>query len=386
MSDKLTRPTIGFNKPHIGGKEIDYIMEAVRREKISGNGYFTRCCQDFLEKRYGIRKVLLTTSCTDALEMAALLIRTEPGDEIIMPSYTFVSTANAFALRGANIIFADSAANSPNIDLEKLEPLITDRTIAIVVVHYAGFSCDMDRLMAIASLHDLYVIEDAAQAIESTYKGRPLGSIGHLGCFSFHETKNVISGEGGALLINDSAFLDRAEIIWEKGTNRSAFARGEIDKYNWIDLGSSFLPSEITAAFLLAQLEKIEEIQARRHAIWDIYHKTLRPLERKGVVSLPLIPSFNEHNAHIFYLVCRSEKERNKLLDYLNSNGINAIFHFIALHRSPYYLVRYKGYELHQCDRYTSTLVRLPIYFELSVKDAHYIARTITNFYDEGMG
>ena len=374
---------IGFNRPHIGGKEIEYIIEAVRREKISGNGYFTRRCQDFLEQRYGIRKVLLTTSCTDALEMAALLIRTEPGDEIIMPSYTFVSTANAFVLRGANIVFADSAVNSPNIDIEKLEVLITDRTIAIVVVHYAGFSCDMDHLMAMASQHNLYVIEDAAQAIESTYKGRPLGSIGHLGCFSFHETKNVISGEGGALLINDSAFSDRAEIIWEKGTNRSAFARGEVAKYNWIDLGSSFLPSEIMAAFLFAQLEKIEEIQAKRHFIWDIYYKTLKDLERNSLVSLPSTPSFTQHNAHLFYLVCRSEEERNKLLDYLNSNGINAIFHYIALHRSPYFGAHYKGSELVECDRYTSTLLRLPIYFELSSEEAHFVTQTIANFYHE---
>jgi dTDP-4-amino-4,6-dideoxygalactose transaminase len=239
----------------------------------------------------------------------------------------------------------------------------------------------MDRLMAIASQHDLYVIEDAAQAIDSTYKGRALGSIGHLGCFSFHETKNVISGEGGALLINDSAFIDRAEIIWEKGTNRSAFFRGEVDKYNWVDLGSSFLPSEITAAFLLAQLEKIEEIQERRHLIWDIYHKTLSNLERKGWVSLPHIPSFNGHNAHIFYLVCRSETERNSLLDYLNSNGVNAIFHYIALHKSPYFTAGYQGKELMECDRYTSTLVRLPIYFDLSAKDAHFVAQTIVEFY-----
>jgi dTDP-4-amino-4,6-dideoxygalactose transaminase len=377
---------IGFNRPHIGGKEIDYIIDAVSREKISGNGYFTRCCQDFLEKRYGIRKVLLTTSCTDALEMAALLIRIGPGDEIIMPSYTFVSTANAFVLRGANIIFADSSPDNPNMDIDKIEGLITDRTKAIVVVHYAGFSCDMDRLMAIASQHDLYVIEDAAQAIDSTYKGRALGSIGHLGCFSFHETKNVISGEGGALLINDSAFIDRAEIIWEKGTNRSAFFRGEVDKYNWVDLGSSFLPSEITAAFLLAQLEKIEEIQERRHLIWEIYYKTLSDLERKGLVSLPHIPSFNGHNAHIFYLVCRSETERNSLLDYLNSNGVNAIFHYIALHKSPYFTAGYKGKELVECNRYTSTLVRLPIYFDLSAKDADSVTQAIVNFYADLKG
>ncbi len=374
---------IGFNKPHIGGKEIDYIIDAVKREKISGNGYFTRRCQDFLEKRYGIRKVLLTTSCTDALEMAALLIGIELGDEVIMPSYTFVSTANAFALRGAAIIFADSSPDNPNMDIEKLEALITRRTKAIVIVHYAGFSCDMDRLMTLAGQHDLYVIEDAAQAIESTYKGRALGSIGHLGCISFHETKNVISGEGGALLINDSAFINRAEIIWEKGTNRSAFARGEVDKYNWIDLGSSFLPSEITAAFLFAQLEQIEEIQKRRHLIWDIYYNTLKDVEYKGFLGLPLIPSFNGHNAHIFYLVCRSERERNELLDHLNSHGINAIFHYIALHKSPYFTRQYKGKDLYECDRYTSSLLRLPIYFELSAKDAHYIAQTIIDFYRE---
>ncbi len=372
---------IGFNKPYLTGKELVYIAEAVQREKLSGNGHFTQQCQNFLEKRYGILKVLLTTSCTDALEMAALLIETSPGDEIIMPSYTFVSTANAFVLRGANIIFADSAQDNPNINVNKLESLITARTKAIVVVHYAGFSCDMDRVMSIATKHNLYVIEDAAQAIESTYKGRPLGSIGHLGCFSFHETKNIISGEGGALLINDPAFVNRAEIIWEKGTNRSAFFRGEVDKYNWIDIGSSFLPSEITAAFLYAQLEKIEEIQNRRQLIWSTYYKNLKHLEDNGLVALPSLLPFCQHNAHIFYLVCRSAMERDKLLDHLNSQGINAIFHYLSLHKSNFYSTTHKSSDLSECDRYSTNLIRLPLYFELTVDEVQHISEKIVVFY-----
>ena len=372
---------IGFNKPYLTGKELVYIAEAVRLEKLSGNGHYTQLCQHFLEKRYGIQKVLLTTSCTDALEMAAILIRTEPDDEIIMPSYTFVSTANAFVLRGATIIFADSAPDNPNIDIVKLEELITAKTKAIVVVHYAGFSCDMDRLMAIATKHNLYVIEDAAQAIESTYKGRPLGSIGHLGCFSFHETKNIISGEGGALLINDSSFKERAEIIWEKGTNRSAFFRGEVDKYSWIDVGSSFLPSEITAAFLYAQLEKIVEIQNKRQLIWNTYYKNLKDLEANGLVMLPSILPYCQHNAHIFYLVCRSAMEREKLLDYLNGLGINAIFHYLSLHKSNFYTPRYNGNDLPECDRYSTCLIRLPLYFELTDHEVDYISNKIVMFY-----
>jgi dTDP-4-amino-4,6-dideoxygalactose transaminase len=261
--------SIGFNKPYFTGKELDYIVEAVSREKISGNGYFTQKCQAFLEQRYGIKKVLLTSSCTDALEMCALLLNIQDGDEVIMPSYTFVSTANAFVLRGAAIIFADSQKENPNIDVASLEQLITPKTKAIVVVHYAGIACEMDAIMELAKKYDLFVVEDAAQAIESTYKGKPLGSIGHLAAFSFHETKNVISGEGGALLINDEKFISRAEILWEKGTNRSAFFRGEVDKYSWIDVGSSFLPSDITAAFLYAQLEAIELIQNKRASLWQ---------------------------------------------------------------------------------------------------------------------
>jgi dTDP-4-amino-4,6-dideoxygalactose transaminase len=374
---------IGFNKPYYTGKELEYIKQAFELEKLSGNGKFTKLCQDLLEKRYGIKRVLLTSSCTDALEMAALLINTGPADEIIMPSYTFVSTANAFALRGATLVFADSSVENPNIDVEKLERLITKRTKAIVVVHYAGFSCDMDKVMDIAKKHSLYIIEDAAQAIESTYKNRPLGSIGHLACFSFHETKNVISGEGGALLINDSSFLQRAEIIWEKGTNRSAFSRGEVSKYGWIDLGSSFLPSEITAAFLYAQLENIGKIQSKRHELWDSYQRNLKILENEGKVRLPNIPSYCSHNAHMFYLICRTSDERNRLLDYLNALGINAIFHYLPLHKSVYYSTRYSGDELRMCDMYADCLIRLPFYFELDIEKTEVVAKAIRDFFND---
>jgi len=377
---------IGVSEPYFTGKELEYIVEAVKREKISGNGHFTQLCQHFIEKRYGIKKVLLTTSCTDALEMAALLINTQPGDEIIMPSYTFVSTANAFVLRGANIIFADSGKENPNIDISNLEELITDKTKAIVVVHYAGFSCDMDKIMALASEHGVYVIEDAAQAIESTYKGRPLGSIGHLGGFSFHETKNIISGEGGALLINDPSFIQRAEIIWEKGTNRSAFFKGEVDKYGWMDVGSSFLPSEIIAAFLYAQLEKIEEIQIERLRVWNSYYKNLKCLEEKKKIHLPKIPEFCQHNAHIFYLVCKSEADRDALLLYLNENGVNAIFHYLSLHKSLFYKPRYIGNELVNCDNYAAALIRLPLYYELSIIEVNHVIDCIIKFYDENNG
>lgn len=375
---------IGFNKPYYTGKELEYIKQAFELEKLSGNGKFTKLCQDLLERRYGIKKVLLTSSCTDALEMAALLINTGPADEIIMPSYTFVSTANAFALRGATIVFADSSAENPNIDVEKIESLITKKTKAIVVVHYAGFSCDMDKVVDIARKHSLYIIEDAAQAIESTYKNRPLGSIGHLACFSFHETKNIISGEGGALLINDSSFAQRAEIIWEKGTNRAAFYRGEVDKYSWTDIGSSFLPSEITAAFLYAQLENVERIQSKRHALWDSYQINLKILEKEGKVRLPNIPSYCSHNAHMFYLICRTTDERNRLLEYLNGLGINAIFHYLPLHKSVYNSTKYSGDELTMCDQYADCLMRLPFYFELDIETTEVVAKAILDFFRDG--
>ncbi|MCX6027645.1 MAG: dTDP-4-amino-4,6-dideoxygalactose transaminase, partial [Chloroflexi bacterium] len=295
---------IPFNKPYLSGNEIEYIREAVASGKISGDGMFTRKCQRFFEERYGFGKSLLTTSCTDALEMAAILCDLQAGDEVIAPSYTFVSTVNAFVLRGAKIVFADSEATTPNIDVAQLESLITPRTRVIVPVHYAGMACDMDPILDLARRRDLFVVEDAAQAIQSFYKGRPLGSLGTFGAFSFHETKNIISGEGGMLTINDERFVPRAEIIREKGTNRSAFFRGEVDKYSWVDIGSSFLPSDIVAAFLYAQLENLEAIQARRLALWRLYAELLAPLETDGLLQRPVLPPYATNCAHMFYVVC----------------------------------------------------------------------------------
>ncbi|MCF6129783.1 dTDP-4-amino-4,6-dideoxygalactose transaminase [Flavobacterium sp. AS60] len=361
---------IPFNKPYLTGNEIAYIEEAVKSGKISGNGHFTKKCQNFFESNYGIKKALLTTSCTDALEMAAILIDIKEGDEVIMPSYTFVSTANAFVLRGAKIIFADSRKDHPNIDETKIESLITAKTKAIVPVHYAGVACEMDAIMNIAAKHDLYVIEDAAQAVDSYYTGKngikkALGSIGHLAAFSFHETKNIISGEGGLLAINDDKFIDRAEIIWEKGTNRSSFFRGEVDKYGWVDIGSSFLPSEIIAAFLWAQLENLEKIQAKRKEIWNNYFNSLNDWAQKNEIELPLTPDYATNNAHMFYLVCKNLEQRTKLLAHLKENEILAVFHYISLHTSPFYLSKHQGGELPETDRFTDCLVRLPLFFEL---------------------
>ena len=312
---------IVFNKPYLTGKETEYIHEAVLSGKISGDGIFTKKCHQFFEDRFGFKKCLLTTSCTDALEMAAILINTQPGDEVIVPSYTFVSTANAFALRGAKIVFADSSPDNPNIDIDILESLITPKTKAIVPVHYAGIACDMDKITALAGKYGLYVIEDAAQAIDSYYTGsdnikRALGSIGHMAAFSFHETKNIMSGEGGMLVINDNRFIERAEIIREKGTNRSKFFRGEIDKYGWVDIGSSFLPSDIIAAFLYAQLENLDDIQNKRKAIWDVYFDVFKTLDSEGTIRVPSIPSYATNNAHMFYLVCKSIEERTELMGY----------------------------------------------------------------------
>ena len=308
---------IPFNKPFLTGKEAHYMYQAVYKGKLSGNGEFTKKCQAFFETKYGFKKALLTTSCTDALEMCAILCNVKQGDEVIVPSYTFVSSALAFVRQGANVVFADSMRNNPNIDVKKIEELINPKTKVIVAVHYAGVSCDMDRIMEIAEKHNIYVVEDAAQAIDSYYKGRPLGSIGHLAAFSFHETKNIISGEGGLLAINDNRFIPRAEIIWEKGTNRSEFFRGEVNKYGWVDTGSSFLPSEVIAAFLWAQLENMNVIQARRKKIWEQYHKGLKNLSKQGYIKLPDIPDYATNNAHMFYIVCRSYQERTALIKYL---------------------------------------------------------------------
>lgn len=374
---------IGFNKPYLTGKETKYILESVESRKISGDGLFTKKCHEFFEKRYGFRKVLLTTSCTDALEMAAILIDTKEGDEIIAPAYTFVSSVNAFVLRGAKIIFCDSESATPNIDIKKIEELITPKTRAVVVVHYAGIAVDMDPLMKLAQKHNLYVIEDAAHSIDSYYKDRPLGSIGHLAAFSFHETKNVISGEGGMLVINDERFSERAEIIREKGTNRSAFFRGEVDKYGWVDIGSSFLPSDIIAAFLYAQLENLDDIQNKRKHIWNYYREKLNGLMEKGYISFQELPEYATNNAHMFYVLCRNLEERNKLIDFLKSRGIYAVFHYLSLDKSSFYRNKTENHEMKYSDYYTDHLLRLPLYYELTDDDIDYVTENIKSYFED---
>ena len=353
------------------GMETEYIRQAVAGGKISGNGEFTHRCQEFFEKRYGFRKCLLTTSGTDALEMAAILTGVGPGDEVIVPSYTFVSTALAFIRCGAKVVFADSRADEPNIDATKIESLVTPRTKVIVPVHYAGCACDMDSIMDIARRHNLLVVEDAAQAVDSYYKDRPLGAIGHLGCFSFHETKNIISGEGGMLTINDERFVRRAEIIWEKGTNRAEFFRGEVNKYGWVDIGSSFLPTEIVSAFLWAQLEHLDEIQAERKRLWERYWEFLS--DRTVAVSatgadrycLPKIPAYATNNAHMFYLLFPNLAKRSDFIAKMKARDILTVFHYLPLHSSEYYRAQHDGRALPNCDRYADTLVRLPLYYGL---------------------
>lgn len=373
---------IPFNKPFLTGNETKYIEEAVRSMKISGDGIFTKKCHAFFEEKYGFKKCLLTTSCTDALEMAAILINIEPGDEVIIPSYTFVSTANAFVLRGAKIIFSDSLSDHPNIDVSKIESLITSRTKAIVPVHYGGVACDMDEIMALAKKYNLYVIEDAAQAIDSYYKGKPLGSFGHLAAFSFHETKNIISGEGGMLVINDIQFAERAEIIREKGTNRSQFYRGEADKYGWMDIGSSFLPSDIIAAFLFAQLENIEFIQNRRITHWNSFYNKLKPLADQNHFSILECGENKTNNGHLFAIVLNDLETRSRLITHLKKQSILSVFHYLSLHKSSFYEDKHDGRELVQSDKFSDTLLRLPFYFELTKEDIDLICDQIIAFFD----
>lgn len=373
---------IPFNKPHLTGKEAHYMYEAVYECKLSGNGKFTKRCQQWFQERYGFRKTLLTSSGTDALEMCAMLCELQPGDEVIIPSYTFVSTALAFLREGAKVVFADSMKRNPNLDAETLEALITPRTRVIVPVHYAGVACDMDAILAVANRHGLLVVEDAAQAIDSYYKSRPLGGIGHLAAFSFHETKNITAGgEGGLLVVNDERFVRRAEILWEKGTNRAEFFRGEVNKYGWVDMGSSFLPSEVNAAFLWAQLENIEDIQAKRKALWQRYWEQLRPLADKGFFSLPDIPEYATNNAHMFYLVLPDLETRTTLIAHLREQGAQAVFHYLSLHSSPYYHSRHDGRALPECDRYADCLVRLPLYYDLSIEQVDSICESISTYY-----
>lgn len=371
--------SIHFNKPYLTGKEAHYMYQAVYSGKLSGNGFFTKKCQAFFEEKYGFKKAILTTSGTDALEMAAILCDVQPGDEVIVPSYTFVSSALAFVRQGAHIVFADSYDHNPNIDADKLEALITPKTRVIVPVHYAGVACDMDKIMEIADKYNILVVEDAAQAIDSYYKGRPLGSIGHFGCFSFHETKNITAGgEGGLLTVNDERFIKRAEIIWEKGTNRAEFFRGMVNKYGWVDTGSSFLPSEVGAAFLWAQLENLDIIQSKRKLLWHRYYDNLKSLFEEGCFTMPEIPDFATNNAHMFYLVCNNLDERTSIITHLKENGILAVFHYLSLHLSDYYTSRVNNIPtLPNSDRYTDCLVRLPMYYELTLEQVDDICEKI---------
>lgn len=375
---------IPFNKPYLTGNELKYIQEAVALGKISGNGEFTRRCQDFFQQRYGFEKCLLTSSCTDALEMAAILLDIQKGDEVILPSFTFVSTANAFVLRGAKIVFVDSRSDHPGMDESKVEDLITPKTKAIVAVHYGGYPCDMDQLMDIANRHGLFVVEDAAQAIDSFYKGKALGRIGHLAAFSFHETKNIQCGEGGMLVINDPTLQARSEVIWEKGTNRAAFFRGEIQKYGWLDIGSSFLPSELSAAFLWAQLEKIDEIQARRKMIWEDYFaffnnhsSTSRILSSSYLSNFQITvncrPSTVDRKKsgsfHIFHLLFPDLACRTEYAAFLKEKGILAVFHYQSLHKSDFSKKHFPDQyrrDLPNADRYSDCLLRLPLFYEIS--------------------
>jgi dTDP-4-amino-4,6-dideoxygalactose transaminase len=373
---------IPFNKPYLHGRELVYIAEAVASGKIAGDGSFTRRCHTFFEERYGINKALLTTSCTDALEMCALLLDIKEGDEVILPSFTFVSTANAFSMHGARLVFADSCDDNPNISADEIEHLITARTRAIVVVHYAGVACDMKNIMALAERHGIVVIEDAAHAVEATFDSRPLGTIGALATFSFHETKNVISGEGGMLAINDARYIRRAEVIREKGTNRSAFFRGEVDKYNWVDVGSSYLPSDIIAAYLYAQVEVIDAIQARRIAIWQRYNTAFSSFPQRGI-GLPTIPSWGCNNAHMYYLLMPDLEMRSAFIDVLKQEGILAVFHYQPLHLSPYYGKLHGDRVLPNSVRFSESLVRLPIFYELTDQHQKYIIERVMQAVDK---
>ena len=359
-------PTIPFNKPFMTGRELSYLSEAHAQGHLSGNGAFTKKCQKWLEQRIGCSKALLTHSCTGALEMAAILADIRPGDEVIMPSYTFVSSANAFVLRGGTPVFVDIRPDTLNIDETKIEAAITARTKAIVPVHYAGVGCDMDTIMAIAKDYQLLVIEDAAHAVMSSYKGRSLSSIGHLAALSFHETKNLISGEGGALLINDARFIERAEMIWEKGTNRSLFFLGKVDKYTWTDVGSSYMPSELIAAFLWAQMEEADTITNRRLKIWDAYHEGFASTEKSGKIRRPFIPAQCKHNAHMYFLLLPNLEKRSAFISYLKQNGVDSAFHYVPLHDSPMgrKLCRTSG-QLLETRALSERLVRLPLWVGL---------------------
>jgi dTDP-4-amino-4,6-dideoxygalactose transaminase len=372
---------IPFNKPYLTGKEVHYIYQSVNSLHISGNGVFTKKCHEWFRNKFGFKHNLLTTSCTDALEMSALLSDINPGDEVIVPSYTFVSSALAFVRQGAKIVFADSKENHPNIDENKIEELITPKTKALVVVHYAGAACNMDKIMEICQKHNIVLIEDAAQAIDSYYKGTQLGNFGDFAAFSFHETKNIQCGEGGLLVTKNTKKAKRAEILWEKGTNRSAFFRGEVNKYGWVDTGSSFLPSDIVAAFLYAQLENLENIQTKRKYLWNAYHERLQQLEQQGKIKLPLIPEYATNNAHMFYILTQNLEERSALIDFLKKRNISAVFHYLCLHKSEYYKNKHDGRNLPNAQKFEDSLLRLPLYNDMTENEVEKVADAVIEFY-----
>jgi dTDP-4-amino-4,6-dideoxygalactose transaminase len=372
---------IPFNKPFLPAISLKAITQAAHSGTISGNGKFTKKCHRFFEKEYGFRKVLLTTSCTDALEMAGILSGIVPGDEVILPSFTFMSTANAFLLRGAKLVFADTLPDIPNIDPSGIEKLITPKTRVIAVVHYSGIACDMDQIMEIAGRNNLFVVEDAAHAFDSFYKGKPLGSIGHFGTFSFHETKNITCGEGGMIAVNESRFIERAEIIWEKGTNRAAFYRGEVDKYGWVDIGSSFLPSDAIAAILFTQLKMKKKIQSGRVLAWNRYYRDLKPLEEKGRIRLPVVPDYATGNGNLFYFFVKSADTRNELLAFLKKRGVNAVFHYLPLHSSSYFLEKHDGRPLPNTDRFSDTIIRLPFFYGINRNEIDYVVNAVNSYF-----
>ena len=372
---------IDFNRPAIVGKELEYIKDAVDQGMLCGDGKYTKLCSSWMKERFHVNQVFLTTSCTHALEMAAYLCDIHPGDEVIMPSYTFVSTADAFVLRGAKIVFVDIRPDTMNIDEKLIESAITEKTKAIVPVHYAGVACEMDTIMDIARKYDLKVVEDAAQGVEAYYHGKALGSIGDFGCYSFHETKNYTMGEGGALVFQDNSFQEKAEILREKGTDRSKFFRGQVDKYRWIDYGSSYLPSEMNAAYLYAQLEECEKINRKRHQIYDYYHENLAPLDDKGLIERPFVPEGIEHNAHMYYIKVKDLETRTGLIAYLKENGIYSAFHYVPLHSSPAGMKfgRFSGEDVYTT-RESERLVRLPMFYNLPMSDVEYIVKKILEF------
>lgn len=372
---------IPFNRPYLTGTEGSYVAEAMAARKLAGDGSFTKRAHALLEAHLGSGRALLTTSCTDALEAAALLCDIKQGDEVIVPSYTFVSTANAFALRGATIRFADSEASNPNIAAQSVAELVNERTRVIVPVHYAGVACDMEALQEQADRVGALIVEDAAQAIASNYKGKPLGTFGNFAAFSFHETKNVIAGEGGSLHVNDESRLAAAEIVREKGTNRSAFFRGQVDKYNWVSLGSSYLPSELVAAFLTAQLEALDDIQSRRLAVWNRYHQRFAHLGAGNECSLPTIPEYATNNAHMYYLVCNTLETRTRFIEHLKTNQIQAVFHYQALHASPYFAANNQPADLPNASRFTDCLVRLPLFADMDLDMADQVADAVCDFF-----